>query len=165
MSWSEPISRRAVLGLSATGLAGCGFTLRQPPKLPFAGIALTGFAPRSPMAAELRRQLALQVRVQDTVDRVDVVLQALDDVRERSVVASTSSAEVRELQLRVKLNFRAHTPAGRELIPRAELLLARDLSYIENAALAKEYEEAELFREMQADVVSQVLRRLAAVQV
>ena len=34
-----------------------------------------------------------------------------------------------------------------------------------NAALAKEFEEAELFREMQADVVNQVLRRLAAVQV
>ena len=69
------------------------------------------------------------------------------------MVASTSAAQVRELQLRVKFSFRAHTPAGRELIPRAELLLARDLSYSETAALAKEYEEAELFREMQSDVV------------
>ena len=32
-------------------------------------------------------------------------------------------------------------------------------------ALAKELEEAELFREMQADIVAQVLRRLAAVVV
>jgi LPS-assembly lipoprotein len=93
------------------------------------------------------------------------VLQALDDVRERSVVASTSAAQVRELQLRLKFNFRAHTPAGRELIPRAELLLTRDLSYSETFALSKEAEEAELFREMQTDVVAQVLRRLAAVRV
>jgi len=169
MSWSEVRTRRAVLAslasLAGAGLAGCNFALRQPPKLPFSSIALTGFAPRSPMADELRRQLARQVRVLDTPDRVDVVLQALEDARERSVVATTSSAEVREMQLRVKFNFRAQTPSGRVLIPRAELLLARDLSYIETAALAKEYEEAELFREMQADVVGQVLRRLAAVQI
>jgi LPS-assembly lipoprotein len=94
----------------------------------------------------------------------DVVLQALEDARERSVVASTSAAQVRELQLRLRFVFRADTPAGRELIPRVELLLARDLSYRETAALAKEQEEAELFREMQVDMVLQLLRRLAAVR-
>ena len=124
-----------------------------------------GFGPRSPLADEFRRQLSQQVKVLDTPDKAQVVLQALDDARERSVVASTSAAQVREMQLRLKFNFRAHTPGGRELIGRAELLLSRDLSYNETAALAKEQEEAELFREMQADVVAQVLRRLAAVQV
>jgi len=72
---------------------------------------------------------------------------------------------VRELQLRVKFNFRASTPGGRELIPRVELLLSRDLSYRETAALGKEMEEAELFREMQADVAEQVLRRLASLKI
>ena len=67
--------------------------------------------------------------------------------------------------MRLRFTFRAHTPAGRELIPRAELLLWRDLSFSENAALAKEYEQETLFRDMQSDVVLQVLRRLAAVQV
>ncbi|MBK6789874.1 MAG: hypothetical protein IPN37_03785 [Betaproteobacteria bacterium] len=169
MSWSEPRSRRSLLAamaaLAGAGLGGCGFALRQPPRLTFSSIALTGFAPRSPLAEELRRQLALQVRVQDAPDAVDVVLQALQDIRERSAVASTASAEVREFQLRLRFTFRAHTPAGRELIPRAELLLWRDLSFSENAALAKEYEQETLFRDMQSDVVLQVLRRLAAVQV
>jgi LPS-assembly lipoprotein len=169
MSWSEAPSRRALLGacvgLAAGGLAGCGFALRRPPSLTFASIALAGFAPRSPLAAELRRRLAEQVRVLDAADRAEIVLQALDDARERSVVASTSAAQVREMQLRLKFSFRAYTPAGRELIPRTELLLARDLSYSETAALAKEHEEAELFAEMQATVVTQVLRRLAAVHV
>jgi LPS-assembly lipoprotein len=168
MSWSEPRSRRGVLaalaGLPALGLAGCGFALRQPPKLAFASIALTGFAPRSPLATELQQRLAQRVRVLDTPDRADVVLQSLEDLRERSVVATTSAAQVRELQLRVRFTFRAHTPAGRDLIRRAELLVARDLSYAETVALAKEYEEAELFREMQSDVVWQVLRRLAAIE-
>jgi LPS-assembly lipoprotein len=151
--------------LAATGLTACGFALRQPAKLSFSSIALVGFAPRSPLADALRRQLLQQVRELPTPDKADVVLQALDDIREKSVVASTSAAQVREFQLRLKFNFRATTPSGRELIPRVELLLARDLSYTEVQALAKENEEAELYREMTADVVAQVLRRLAAIQV
>jgi LPS-assembly lipoprotein len=162
MSSSE---RRLLLVLAAGTLGGCGFQLRQPARVTFGSIALVGFARHSPLADELKRQLALQVKVADSPDKVDVVLQALDDVREKSVVASTSAAQVRELQLRLKFNFRARTPGGRELIPRAELLVKRDLSYSESAALAKEHEEAELFREMQADVVAQVMRRLASVTV
>jgi LPS-assembly lipoprotein len=160
-------SRRTALTAAAASLllAGCGFQLRGGTRLPFASIALTGFAQRSPLADEFRRQLATQVSVLEAPAKADVVLHAIDDARERSVVASTAAAQVRELQLRVKFNFRAHTPTGRELISRAELLLTRDMSYSETQALAKEHEEAELFREMQADVVAQVLRRLAAVRV
>jgi LPS-assembly lipoprotein len=160
--WSS--ERRALLAaLAGTALAGCGFQLRQPPRLAFSSIAFSGFAPRSPMAEELRRQLALQVRVLEAPAKADVVLEALADAREKSATASTSAAQVRDLQLRLKFTFRARTPAGRELIPRVELVVARDLSFIETAALAKDYEETEQYRDMQADVVAQVLRRLAAV--
>lgn len=166
--WSSERRRllRGTLALPVVAvLAGCGFQMRQPARLAFASIALTGFAPRSAMAEELRRELARQVRVVEAPAEAEVVLQALEDVRERSVVASTAAAQVRELQLRLRLHFRATTPGGRELIPRAELMLARDLSYRETAALAKAHEEAELVREMQSDIVAQVLRRLAAVRV
>jgi len=169
LSEGARIGRRSTLllaaGLSFAAVGGCGFTLRRPPQLAFRTIALVGFVPRSPLAEELRRELLRQVSVLDDAAKAQVVLKALDDARERSVVASTAAAQVRELQLRLKFNFRADTPGGRELIPRVELLLKRDLSYSETQALAKEAEEAELFREMQADVVTQVLRRLAAVQV
>lgn len=154
--------RRSVLVLSVATLTGCGFKLRQPPKLAFKRIALVGFAPRSPLADDLRRQLGAEVQVLDAPANADVILEALVDERLRSVVASTAAAQVRELQLRLRFHFRARTPAGRELIPRAELLLSRDLSYSETAALAKEQEEADLFRDMQADVVTQVLRRLSS---
>jgi LPS-assembly lipoprotein len=146
-------------------LTGCGFSRRQAPKLAFATIALVGFSPRSPLAIELMRQLREQVQVLPSPDRADVVLEALADARERSIVASTAAAQVRELQLRLKFHFSARTPSGRLLIPRADLMVARDLSTTESAALAKAHEEAELYREMQADVVQQVLRRLASISV
>jgi LPS-assembly lipoprotein len=37
------------------------------------------------------------------------------------------------------------------------------MSYTERAALGKEQEEATLYRAMQTDIVSQVMRRLASV--
>ena len=58
--------RRSVL-LAAAALTGCGFELRREPELPFKTLALTGFAPDSPLAAGLRRLAAdpdAQVRYQ-----------------------------------------------------------------------------------------------------
>jgi LPS-assembly lipoprotein len=161
--------RRCCLGLlslcAVPVLAGCGFQLRQPPRLAFPSIALKGFAAGSALAQQLRRELAMQVLVVEDEARAAVVLHVLEDRRDRSVVAQTAAAQVRELQLRLMFRFRVTSPAGRELVPRAELLAKRELSYSESAALAKEVEEAELYREMQADVVAQVMRRLAAVVV
>lgn len=146
-------------------LGGCGFALRREPPLPFKTIALTGFAPRSAIGGELRTALERQVRVISPANEAELVLHALAETRERSIVAQTASAQVRELQLRVRLQFRVHTPAGRELVPASVLLLARDMSYNETQALAKQHEEAEHFRDMQTDIVLQVLRRLAALKV
>ena len=128
----------------------------------FSRIAFTGFAPRSQMVEELKRQLGSSVTVTESPAQAEVVLHAYTDLREKSVVASTAAAQVREQQLRLKLIFRAHTPSGRELIPRTELSVQRDQSYSEVAALAKQVEETELLRDMHADIAGQVLRRLAA---
>lgn len=148
----------------ALPLAGCGFRLRQPPSYGFRSLALAGFAPTSPLAAQLRRSLVeAGVQIKPSPADADVVLTALEDRRERSVAASTSAGQVRELQLRLRVRLRADTPAGRALMPTVSLDLSRDLGTTESATLAKRQEEAELYREMQADVVAQLLRRLAAI--
>jgi LPS-assembly lipoprotein len=152
-------------GTTTTLVAGCGFALRVPPKLHFRSLALTGFEPRSPLADDLRRQIGAQVQVLADAHRAEVVLHSLADQRLKSVVASTAAAQVRELQLKLRFEFQVATPGGRELIPKVSLLLSRDMSYSETFGLAKEQEEAELFRDMQADVVAQVLRRLASIRI
>ena len=160
------MKRRLALGLlGATALAGCGFELRRAPELRFRSIALNGFKPRSTLAEELRRQIGMSTttRVVDNPLQAQVVLDALTDAREKSVVASTAFGQVRELQLRSRFGFKLRTPQGRELIPATEILLSRDMSYSESAALAKEQEEEALYRSMQNDIAAQVLRRLASV--
>ena len=159
------LHRRHVVVIAAAALGGCGFELRRAPEMHFRTLALTGFAPRSPLADELRRNnnASRETRVVEVPSQAQVVLHAITDARERSVVASTSAGQVRELQLRARLEFRLATPSGRELIPATEIRLTRDLSYSETVALAKEQEEAFLYKSMQSDIVAQVMRRLAAV--
>jgi LPS-assembly lipoprotein len=144
--------------------AGCGFRLREAPRFAFHRIALAGFRPGSPMEAELRRAVADvgSLRVVESVSQADVVLESLDDLREKAVVALTAAGQVREFELRTVFGFRVVTPNGRELIAPTQLRQVRDLSYSETIALAKEREEAVLFRSMQGDIVTQVMRRLAS---
>jgi len=88
----------------------------------------------------------------------------LAEQRERAVVGVTSIGQVRELQLRVRFKFRVRSGKGRDLIDDTELLQERDLSYDEALALGKQVEEDLLYRQMQADTVRQLMRRLAAIK-
>ena len=158
--------RNLLLWLATAGVAGCGFQLQRPPELRFKTIQLTGFPARSPLAAELKRSIdtSATTTVVEAIKDADVVLESLADERERSVVATTAANQVREFELRSRFRFALRTASGKELIPSTEILLKRDLTYTESAALAKEQEEMFLYRAMQNDIVSQVLRRLASVQ-
>lgn len=165
------MQRRRLLGLISLGgaagaalLAGCGFQLRRPPPMPFSRIALQGFEPRSPLAEALQRALREVAQVVASPQQAQVVLVALQDRTDRSTVASTATGQVRELQLRLQFGFRVVSPDGATLAPPAQLVLARDMSFSETAALAKELEEAQQLREMRADIAGQVLRRLASLR-
>ncbi len=162
----EPRRRAWLAGAAAAALAGCGFELKRAPEMRFRTIQLTGFAPRSPLAAELRRDIdaSTTTRVVETAKDAEVVLHAITDAREKSVVAQTAANQIREFELRSRFGFELRTVAGKELIPPSEIVLKRSLTYTESAALAKEQEEAFLYRSMQGDIASQVLRRLAFVK-
>ncbi len=156
--------RRLLLAVPLLGLAGCGFELKRAAALQFESIALTGFAPRSPLAEELRTALERSVTVKESPAQAQVVLQALSDLRTRRAVALTASGQVRDIQLRMLLKYRAQTPAQRELIPDSEIVLFREMTYLESKTLGKEQEEQQLFREMQSDIVLQVVLRLSAIR-
>lgn len=155
----------SVASLAAVPLTGCGFQLRGAQELRFRTVQLTGFKPHSPLEKELRRAInaSKTTLVVDSGGEAQAILEAVSDRRERNVVATSSAGQVRQISLRVRFTFNLRTPSDRELIGPTELLLGRDISYNESEALAKEQEEALLYREMQTDIVSQIMRRLAAV--
>jgi LPS-assembly lipoprotein len=160
--------RRFMAVLSAALLLGaCGFELRKAPDFAFNTIYV-GAAPSSTLGNELKRSIASAgtVSVVDAarIDSAQVVLDVLTDQREKVVVGLNASGQVREFQLRSRLKFRLRTPQGKELIPETELLQQRDISFNESVVLAKEAEENLLYRDMQTDLVQQLMRRLAAVK-
>ncbi len=165
---SVPASRRHWL-MAAAAVAlfgGCGFKLRKAPTFAFQTL-VAPLPDGSPLRRELRQALVgAGIQVLDALPPTgaDAVLEVLADQREKSVVGSTAAGQVREFQLRTRFRFKLGTPKGKELIDSTEILLQRDISYVETLALSKADEEAQLYRDMQADIVQQVLRRLAAVR-
>lgn len=159
--------RTAWGGLAALALApvlgGCGFRLRTPPRFAFRTLAFSGFEPASPMAAALRRALAAsQVRVVEGLAQADVVMEVLGEGRDKGVVAQTAAGQVREVSLLARFQFRVRRPDGETIMPATGLEQRRSLTTTESATLAKEREEEELYRAMEADIADQVLRRLAS---
>ncbi|MFC5496392.1 LPS assembly lipoprotein LptE [Caenimonas terrae] len=157
--------RRTLLAAASSfALAACGFKLRGAPDFVFKSIAI-GTAETSTLGNELKRSIASGGAVAVVpVDRAEVVLDVTQDQREKVVVGVNASGQVREFQLRIRFKFRLRTPAGKELIPETELLQQRDISFNESAVLSKEAEENLLYRDMQTDIVQQLMRRLAAVK-
>ncbi|CAM3532815.1 LPS assembly lipoprotein LptE [Polaromonas hydrogenivorans] len=154
--------------LALASLSGCGFALRKAPNFAFTTL-YSGLAESSPLGVELRRSLESTGKVKvisdaRRINEAQVILDVLQDQREKVVLSLNSSGQVREFQLRLRFVFRLRTLAGKELIPATEIALQRDISFNESAVLAKEAEENLLYRDMQSDVVQQIMRRLAAVK-
>jgi LPS-assembly lipoprotein len=159
-----PSRRRLLLASPALLLPGCGFELKRVASLQFDSIALIGFPPRSPLEQELRATLERSIVVKESPAQAQVVFQALSDERRRRAVAFTASGQVRDIQLRTILRYRAQTPSERELIPDSRIELIREMTFIESAALGKQQEEQDLFREMQSDIVLQLMLRLSTIK-
>lgn len=166
------MKRRSVLtlfshaSLAALALAGCGFKLRGSQNYAFSTLAIMP-NPGGAVALELRRSFGGAVRVlapDEPLDQAQLVLDILQEQREKTVVGVSSSGQVREFQLRIRVKFRVRTPQGKELTPDAEIVQQRDISFNESAVLAKEAEEGLLYRDMQSDIVQQLMRRLATVK-
>ena len=165
MSLSEALlpRRRLLLATPLLALAGCGFELKRAAELHFDSIALTGFEPRSPLEKELRAVLERSLTIKESQAQAQVVLQALSEQRLRRAVSFTASGQVRDVQFRLIFRYRAQTPAERELIPDSRIELYREMTFVESQALGKQQEADDLFREMQSDIVQQVVLRLSAI--
>jgi LPS-assembly lipoprotein len=159
--------RRRFLAASAGAVlvAGCGFKLREAPTFAFHKVYLN-VAAASPLAREIRRGITSSgtVAIVDNPTTADVILDVLNEQRQKVVVGLTAVGQVTEFELRLRFRFKLRTPQGRELIPDTEILETRDISFNETAALAKEPEEQLLYRDMQDDIVVQLMRRLSAVK-
>lgn len=175
------VLQRLGLGALATGVlltqAACGFKLRNSYDMAFRTVQLTGFAANSPLASELARALeasgvtvvdstlsAMQAASSASVPITHIVIEGMRDKRDMVVASTTTYSQVRTMTVRNFLTFRVKRGDGSTLIPLAEVVLSRDLTYNEADALAKQDEADALHQAMQTDIVQQVMRRLSTIR-
>lgn len=145
--------------LAVVLLASCGFQLRGSTSLPFDTI----YVPTtSPVGVELKRNIAAgtATRPVNTIKEAQAQLIFTQDQREKVILSLNTAGRVREFQLRHRVGFRVIDAGGREFLPLNEIVLTRDVSFNDAQVLAKEAEETLLYRDMQTDMVQQILRRL-----
>jgi LPS-assembly lipoprotein len=164
MSSSEPVRTarwaRAATLAATLALAGCGFQLRGQQSFPFETINVPN---NSPLGIELQRNIASaseRTKLVPSAADAEAVLSVLTEQQEKVILSLNTQGRVREFQLRYRVVFRVASPKGADYVPPTPIVLTRDITF-NDQVLAKETEEAQLYREMRSDMVQQIMRRLA----
>jgi len=146
-------------------LSACGFKMRGPVDLPFHSIYVA-IPDASLLGSELRRQLHANghTEVLPSADGAQVIMDVLQESKEKQILSLNSQGRVREYTLLYNFSFRLRNAQGKEFLEPVKMQLKRTITYNEDVVLAKEYEEASLYRDMQNDLVQQVMRRLSVVK-
>lgn len=167
-------------------LSACGFKLRGSDELPgyqlpFATIALS-VTPTSEFYAQLKRTIEASSRGTRVVDpsEAEAILTVLGDSSQKKILSLSGQGKAREYQLvrtfafKVSANLPRAVPApparntdapavaATEYIAPSTVVLHRDITFNDDLVLSKESEEALLWRDIQRDLVQQLMRRLAA---
>ncbi|MBU0620373.1 MAG: hypothetical protein KJ795_00865 [Gammaproteobacteria bacterium] len=156
---------RTLLLAFLLSLSACGFHLRG------SGLNAVEFAFKSlyvkapgvtPFVADLRRSLeSAKVMLTDAPDRADLVLEVVSEQTSKQILSLSGSGRVNEYQLFYRVSLRAYDKQRIDWLPPEEIALSRILAYSDAQVLAKEQEEAVLFKDMRSDAVAQAMRRLS----
>ncbi len=150
----------------ACAISACGFHLRGEATYAFTSLYLNSPTTTASAAftTELRRALraASTAKLVDKADEAQVVLDINSVEDDKHILSLSSGGKVFEYLLTKRVLFRVHDADGNDWLPTAEVIIRRTYTYSDTEALAKEYEEQRLWREMQTDAVQQIVRRLQA---
>ena len=158
---------RIVLALlMAAVVAGCGFQLRgSNSNLPYKTLYIS-----LPETADVRIWMQRyikatgQTQIVDSPKEAEAVFQQLQDSRVKTILSVNSQGRVSEYRLQLNYRFRVVDAKGRELVGPNEINLSRDISYSDSNILAKDLEEGLLWRDMNNDLVNQIVRRLSLIK-
>ena len=153
---------RLALFLLALALSGCGFQLRGTADLPFDTVYVPNAT--SGIALDLARNLRAgsNVKLVDDAKQAEAILEFTGETRAKEILSLTGAGRVREFRLRYRVGFRVHDGKGNDYVPQSTLELTREVTYNDADVLAKESEEQLLYRDMQGDMVQQIMRRLSS---
>ncbi len=157
--------RALVILLLTVTLAACGFQLRGSYTLPWDTLYIS-FAENTEIYAQVKRgiEASSQTRVITDSKKADASLIVLGDTPTKSILSLSGTGLVREFQLTRTFVYKIQDASGKELVPANQIILQREMTFDDAHLFAKEAEEVMILREMQQDLVQQLLRRLSALK-
>ncbi len=155
---------RIFLLLATLSLAACGFHMRghnnTPVKLAFDSVFIRGA--ETPFLIELRKALALnKVVVADSAEAATITLEIIAEKQDKQILSLSPAGMVTEYDLRYRVTISAYDKQLVFWLPQSDVSLNRTMAYSDTQVLAKEQEQAVLYKVMRTDAVAQVLRRLS----
>ncbi len=163
----RPLSRGLLALIIAATLAGCGFHLRGvgSGNLPYKTMHIA-----LPDTAEVHLWLQRYIKasgsttIVDEAKEADAIFQQLSDTRQKTILSVNAQGRVREYRLQLDYRFRVVNQKGQVLVPANEINLSRDITFDDSNVLAKDLEEGLLWRDMNNDLVNQIMRRLSIIK-
>lgn len=155
--------RVLLVALFSLLLAGCGFQLRGSYTMPWETLYL-GLPESDAMRAMIKRNIeaSTSTRIVNNPKEAQASLVILRNDQAKNILSLSGTGLVREFQLVRYFAYRIQDADGKELVPASQIMLTREMTFDDTRIFAKEAEEAMILREMQTDLVQQLLRRLAA---
>ena len=151
----------SIIAVLALLLSACGFQLRGSYSLPYESIYV-GVPDVSVIGAGLKRQIrASGTRLADSAQDAQATFLQTAEAKEPIILSLSGAGRVREKRLRYRYGYRVVDDKGRDLIAPGVIELNRDISYADSDVLAKTQEEDLLWRDMESDLVQQLMRRLS----
>lgn len=156
---------RLLLLAAILALTACGFHMRghsnMQVKLAFDSVYLRSVS-ETPFVADLRKALALnKVAVADSADQATIILEIVSEASDKQILSLSAAGRVLEYDLRYRVTISAYDSQLVYWLPTADVSLNRTMAYDDSQVLAKEQEQAILYKDMRTDAVAQVLRRLS----
>ncbi len=113
------------------------------------------------LASELRRALAAnKVSVSQDAGSAQYQISLSKERRDRRVVSVGNEALASEYELTLSVNYLLTDRAGMVLAPTSEALALRSYNFDRNAVVAIAEEEKLIERELRANLIQQIIRRL-----
>ncbi|MFN6961275.1 MAG: LPS assembly lipoprotein LptE [Rhodocyclaceae bacterium] len=155
---------RSIILVLALVLSACGFQLRGSYALPWETLAISGLPENSELYFQIKRGIesGSLTKVVADAKQAGATLVVLQNHQHKSILSLSAKGLVREFQLTRSFMYRVQDAQGKELQPASQIVLQREMTFDDERVFAKEAEEALIWREMQTDLVSQLIRRLAA---
>ena len=159
-----------VLAVSLT-VSACGFHLRGDGghyTLPFPTMYV-GLPESSPLAVDLKRNINANgsttvVKTAKEADGIIEVISNPEKTKTKTILSLDNNGRVRQYLLQYTILFRVIDKQGKELLGPTPISLSRPIDFNDTQLLAKEQEEALLYKDMQTDLVQQMMRRIAAIK-